>query len=196
MREILFLIIISLFCSTCYANKNVPLPESAKRLILMWEGKAYTNDPRDAGGPTKYGWTLKTWKATFDKDATESTIKNITENQAMDAYEKEFWHRYGAQYISDHQLAETVLLAQINLGYYRPNRLLQTLCNDYCDSRLPLNGKLDKQTVHSINNCKAVQIAFPYVLFSGTYMKFKSIDWAKKGLRSRVMHHTKDDRGF
>jgi len=174
-------------------SSQAAMPDEVNRVILKYEGTTYTNDPRDAGGPTKYGWTLRTYKQIYP-DATVDDIKNLTEQRALDLYEIHFWDRYGARYITDNELAATVLLAQINLGYKRPNILLQQMTNAFCDSNLQIDGLLGHDSIHAVNRCKSTQIGYPYVIFYDKYLGFKSMSWAKKGLRARVMHYTTNDR--
>jgi len=54
--------------------------------ILEREGAAYTNDPADHGGPTKYGVTLKAWREAGNSDATAADIEALTEQQACTFY--------------------------------------------------------------------------------------------------------------
>lgn len=57
--------------------------------VLKAEGwDSYTNDPADRGGPTKWGITQKAWSEYRGRDVTEQDIKDITEAQARDFYEK------------------------------------------------------------------------------------------------------------
>lgn len=57
--------------------------------ILKAEGwDTYTNRPTDRGGPTKWGITQKTLAEWRGRDVTEQEVKEITEAQARDIYEK------------------------------------------------------------------------------------------------------------
>jgi len=57
--------------------------------VLKAEGwDSYTNDPADRGGPTKWGITQKRWAEYRGHDVTEQDMKDITEAQARDFYEK------------------------------------------------------------------------------------------------------------
>ena len=170
------------------------MPDEVNRVILKYEGTTYVNDPNDAGGPTKYGWTLKTYRIAVDPNATIDTMRNLTQQQALDAYEKHFWHQYGTCYIQDDQLAATVLLAQINLGHKRPNILLQQMTNAFCNSHLKVDGLLGHDTIHAVNRCKQTQIAFPYITMYSLVNNFKSMQYYGNGLRSRYLHYTWDDK--
>ena len=56
------------------------------QFVFKWEG-GYVNDPNDSGGATKYGIT-KRWYPHLD-------IKNLTKEEAMDIYYKDYWLRAG-----------------------------------------------------------------------------------------------------
>lgn len=184
--------ILSLLCG--FSIGYAAMPPEVNKVIVMFEGSTYTNDPRDAGGPTKYGWTLNGYRRMVDPKATIDTIKNLIEQQALDLYEKHFWNKYGTRYIQDEELAGTVLLAQINLGAKRPNILLQQMTNAFCGDHLKVDGLLGKETIHAVNRCQQTQIGYPYVIFYDKYIGFKSMQWAGNGLRARVLHYTWNDR--
>jgi len=57
--------------------------------VMKAEGwDRYTNHPADSGGPTKWGITLKAYRSLVDKEATEMTIRNLTEAEARAFYFK------------------------------------------------------------------------------------------------------------
>jgi lysozyme family protein len=60
--------------------------------ILKTEGSEYTNDPADAGGPTKYGITLVAWQEDGHPNATAADIKALAEPEARQFYmRRHFW---------------------------------------------------------------------------------------------------------
>jgi lysozyme family protein len=57
--------------------------------IILREGDAYTNNPADRGGPTKYGITQATLSAYFgSRQATVEDVQNLTRDQAVEIYQK------------------------------------------------------------------------------------------------------------
>lgn len=56
-------------------------------------GAKYTNDPRDPGGPTKYGITLRFLKLIHHRPLllNEEYVRNLSEAEAMEVYYKHFW---------------------------------------------------------------------------------------------------------
>lgn len=61
--------------------------------VLAAEGwDTYTNDPRDPGGPTRYGVTLRTLSAHRGHPCIAADVKNLTEDEALAIYRAEYWH--------------------------------------------------------------------------------------------------------
>ena len=74
--------------------------------IFKWEG-GYDNDPDDPGGETKYG---------IDKRSHPSVdIKNLTREQAMEIYWREYWVKNGCEHFPE-GLGEVYFNACVNCG--------------------------------------------------------------------------------
>ncbi len=56
--------------------------------VMERESPLYTNNPNDAGGPTKYGITQASLSRYLKRPATEFDVQNITEQLAREYY---FW---------------------------------------------------------------------------------------------------------
>jgi len=82
--------------------------------ILAWEG-GYKDDPRDYGGPTNRGVTLKTWQVYgYDKDGDGDIDKDdlilITEYDAVyEIMKPKFWDRVQADKIKDQSVANIIV---------------------------------------------------------------------------------------
>lgn len=59
--------------------------------LLGNEGRKYVNDPRDSGGPTKFGITLKAYQTFLGRLVTAIEMSALTEDQAKEFYFKTFW---------------------------------------------------------------------------------------------------------
>jgi lysozyme family protein len=54
-------------------------------------GGAYTNDPRDPGGPTRWGVTLAALSAYRGRPCTAQDVMNLTQAEASDVIRRGYW---------------------------------------------------------------------------------------------------------
>ena len=181
---VLFLLVLLYPLSGAIDFKNV------SPLIFKYEGTKYHDYPNDPGGPTKFGWTLRSYRSMVDREATINTIKFLSKNKAANLYEYYWWNKFGASRLVNHNLALCIILAQINLGANRPNRLLQETVNDVCHKKLTIDGVLGTKSLDAINECQ-IWPMFPFILHD-FYFNNPEIapvwKWAKKGLTKRILH--------
>jgi len=59
--------------------------------ILTHEG-GFVNHPRDPGGATNMGITLRTLRAWRDEDVTEDDVRNLSRDEAKDIYRSQYWN--------------------------------------------------------------------------------------------------------
>lgn len=64
--------------------------EKVHALIEKWEG-GYTNHPRDPGGPTNMGITLKDLSNWRHAPATADDVKNLTRDEALQIFRAHYW---------------------------------------------------------------------------------------------------------
>jgi len=63
------------------------------QIVLQAEGSGtYTNDPRDRGGPTKFGVTLKALSAYRGAPCVAGDVQALTEDEALALYRRDYWH--------------------------------------------------------------------------------------------------------
>lgn len=94
--------------------------------ILKREGwDAYTNNPADRGGPTKWGITLKAWEEYVDHPCTEDDIKAISEGQARDFYQEIYITEPGFHQIENEHVRELIIDCGVNHGPVRAAKWLQ-----------------------------------------------------------------------
>lgn len=83
--------------------------------IMKLEGlDAFTNDPVDNGGATKFGVTLKTWLSIgYDKDADgdidADDIKILSLDDAYMVFVKMFWNRCNGDKIRNQSIADAIV---------------------------------------------------------------------------------------
>lgn len=83
--------------------------------VLKWEG-GYVNHPSDPGGETRYGISKKTYP--------KIDIKNLTKDEAIKIYEKDFWIPSGAV-LARWPLCLVILDAAVNMGVKRSLRWVE-----------------------------------------------------------------------
>lgn len=65
--------------------------DQAFAYLLHDEGVVYTNDPRDAGGPTKFGITQKTYESYVGHLVLLNEIKEMSVETAKQVYTSLYW---------------------------------------------------------------------------------------------------------
>lgn len=62
---------------------------------LMKHEGGYVDHPRDPGGATKYGITLKTLESWRGRDVTKNEVRQLSRSEAADIYRARYWHAIG-----------------------------------------------------------------------------------------------------
>lgn len=95
--------------------------------IIAREGSTYTNDPDDAGGPTKYGIT----QATAAANGITGSVADLTEAQARAIYQAEYWTKpkFDQLFTFDPDLANKLLDVGVNRGPSTGIRYVQRALN-------------------------------------------------------------------
>lgn len=105
--------------------------EAAFDYTMSVEGSAYTDDPKDPGGPTKYGVSLRAHAEDIgdldgDGDVDGDDVKLLTREDALEIYRREYWSKV-------EELPAPVALMAADMAYHhgvvRSIKLLQTACN-------------------------------------------------------------------
>lgn len=86
--------------------------------ILEREGSTYTNDPKDSGGPTKYGITQAALSQSRGYNVTPDDVRYLTEVEARNIYTRRYIDRPGFRAILtlSTAIAEEVIDAGVNVG--------------------------------------------------------------------------------
>lgn len=69
---------------------KAPTDNDIIELILAHEGGAYTNDPADSGGPTKWGITMPVLSAYLGRNVSARDIQMLTREMASSIYRQRF----------------------------------------------------------------------------------------------------------
>lgn len=112
--------------------------------IIENEG-GYINDKDDSGGETKFGISKKAFP---DVD-----IKNLTHEDAIQIYKKEYWIRYKLDLIPKH-LQMTYFDMVVNHGYTRATKILQEAHNSHSSYKLDVDGVCGSLTRKAVCNLR------------------------------------------
>ena len=92
--------------------------------IIDREG-GYVNHPDDRGGPTRYGITLKTLARFRDEVVVDSDVENLTREEAVKIYWRDYVMEPGFHYIHSDNLAEHLVDIGVLHGPERAIKWLQ-----------------------------------------------------------------------
>jgi len=113
----------------------------AVEVVLAHEG-GYVNDPRDPGGETKYGISKRSYPSL--------DIANLTREDAIAIYYRDWWQRYGYGRINDEAVATKVFDMAVNMGPATAHRLLQEALV-FLGFAVDVDGIIGPQTIGGAN---------------------------------------------
>lgn len=99
--------------------------------IFDREGRGYTNNPNDKGGPTKFGITLATLAAYRRKQVTATDVSNLKEFEAREIYQDLYVNRPGFDRILsiDFDVGIELIDTGVNMGVDVAGTFLQRVLN-------------------------------------------------------------------
>lgn len=115
--------------------------EKAITIVLKHEG-GYVNDPNDLGGETKYGISKRSYP--------HLDIKNLTVEQAIEIYRRDWWDKYRYGDIKDQDVATKVFDLSVNMGPATAHRLLQEALV-FLGYDIAVDGIIGPQTIGAAN---------------------------------------------
>ena len=132
--------------------------EAIKHLLPLEGG--YSNNPKDPGGPTDFGISLK-----FIKDAqidinsdgkiNIEDIMALNPQKASDIYKKEWWDRYGYGKLNSQLIANKLFDLSVNAGPYQSHVIAQRANNQVKIRNsiwVDADGVMGVNTVSALNN--------------------------------------------
>lgn len=102
-----------------------PAVERDLDAIIDREGRAYTNDPDDPGGPTKFGITLATLQEEWGPRVTASDVEGLDERTARAIYRRRYIERPGFLGVTDDGLRSQLIDFGVHSGPVTAIRYLQ-----------------------------------------------------------------------
>jgi len=115
----------------------------AVEVVLAHEG-GYVNDPWDPGGETKFGISKRSYP-TLD-------IRNLTREQAIEIYRRDWWDRYGYGRIKSLEVATKVFDLSVNMGPMAAHQCLQRALHACGRRDVIIDGIIGPQTVGAANS--------------------------------------------
>lgn len=99
--------------------------------IIEREGEAYTFDPADLGGPTKYGITLNTLARSRGSAVTAADVEKLSRHEAFAIYEWLYVAKPGFDHLISVSpaIGEELIDMGVNMGAAIATTLLQRLLN-------------------------------------------------------------------
>ncbi len=113
------------------------------------EGSAYVDNLNDKGGPSRYGISLRFYRANVKSDATERDIKDLTVNDAAALYQKFWWQRAAYCDITSQKIASRVFDLHVNC--YHGISMLQQAVNACIGGHLVVDNMLGSKTLAIVN---------------------------------------------
>lgn len=104
--------------------------------IIAREGKVYTNDPSDKGGPTKFGITQATLAAYRGHAVTPDDVKNLQESEARQIYKDRYVNAAHFDQIKDEKVRAELVDFGVNSGPQTAVKHLQEVLGVTVDGAL------------------------------------------------------------
>lgn len=121
----------------------------AVEVVLKHEG-GYVHNPNDPGGETKYGISKRSYP--------DLIISELTKEQAIEIYYRDWWLKYRYDDIVDLAVAMKVFDLSVNMGPAQAHRILQRAVNFVSDANLKVDGILGPKTFAATNVADAAKL--------------------------------------
>lgn len=139
--------------------------EDAIGLTLEHEGfDAYTDDPVDPGGATKWGLSLRFLRADYpdldlddDGDLDADDVRLIDQATAWRIYRRSFWDRYLLDWIDSQVIANKLFDTTVNTGPRQTGFIVQRALQA-CQRPVAIDGILGPQTRSAINRIPSARL--------------------------------------
>lgn len=129
--------------------------EKAIDHLLEQEGSAFTNDPNDAGGATKWGITLNDLKAhgvdlNHDGKIDVADVQGMSHDEAVNHYHLFYWNPVSLDLINSQAIASKTFSTGVNMGLKMGPTFLQRAANAL-NAGLVEDGNLGPKSLKTIN---------------------------------------------
>lgn len=124
--------------------------DAAFAYLLKDEGTKFTNDPKDPGGPTKFGVTQKAYAAHLGREVPDYEIENLPEELAKEFYRERYWQPLRCHEMKSEAIATCIFDSGVLYGVGTTAKITQ-LAISRCGGTVKFDGILGEKTVALIN---------------------------------------------
>ena len=121
-------------------------------LSLQFEGEAYTNDPDDAGGATRYGLTWKFLSSHIGANAIHP--RELTLDDALGIYWAYIWQPQRFDEYADAEVAMKVFDMALPMGEPQAVKYLQRVLHQAGEQSVKIDGRIGPQTLGAVAEAK------------------------------------------
>lgn len=147
--------------------------DEALKVVLEHEG-GWTDDPRDPGGATNFGVSLRLLRSLGDLDGDDyqdgdldrdgdvdaDDVRAMTRDQAAAVYRGQWWDRYGYWRLAEQATATKVFDLAVNMGPRQAHLIAQRACRALSHA-ITEDGVLGPQTLGALNGVRDFQALPP-----------------------------------
>lgn len=153
--------------------------DEALAFVLKHEGSRFTNDPKDPGGATKFGISLRfvlsadgcTLDLDNDGDTDERDIQLLELDDARRLYSTYFWFPGRFELVKDQSVATKVFDFAVHAGLRRSVRLLQHLLVSDFGKRLSVDGIVGPATLAAVNSVDPRRLVVAFSRAQASYYR-------------------------
>ncbi|MEP3417228.1 MAG: glycosyl hydrolase 108 family protein [Lentilitoribacter sp.] len=158
--------------------------------VMKWEGEKYTDNPRDNGGPTKYGITQQTLTGWLGRKASKAEVKNLTRQTADKIFKANYFDRVKCEQMHP-RIATVVYNGAVLHGVSRSGRFVQEALNVLKTivngEAVEIDGVIGKQTLSGIEKANPERLCQAYIEVQEGYLKrHEDFDYYGKGWLNRT----------
>lgn len=118
--------------------------------VLKHEGE-FVDNALDSGGATKFGISLSYLIQQGHNKITVEDIRNLTKEDAIKIYKKDWWDRYTYSAIINQRIATKVFDLSVNMGSKQAHICLQRAIRASTGKQLNEDGMLGEKSFAAIN---------------------------------------------
>lgn len=124
--------------------------DRAFQYVIDTEKDVYTDDPKDSGGPTKWGVTLRSYSTFTGCPVTAAAIQSLTREDAYAFYRARYWSPLRCDQIRDPAIAIAIFDVSVLYGIGTAALFAQEAASS-CGISLKLDGSLGDKSVEALN---------------------------------------------